>query len=170
MEDRYAHLSYSQHGELAAEFETFLHRMQTDDVICALSGGGFFLGTITGEPEWTASADDRSNLRRAVEWWDLEVAYADLPEELRGRLSSPHDLADLTSALDLLHGLPEAVASGAEQARDVLDGEAGPQAAVSADAAVAQISASPGRSWPPSCWSARTGCKKYAISSRTGVS
>ncbi|MCJ1680772.1 AAA family ATPase [Streptomyces sp. APSN-46.1] len=132
VEDRYAHLSYNKRGELAAEFDLFLNRMHTDDLVCATSGGTFFLGRITSGPEWVPSLDDRSNLRRAVEWSGMEIAFEELPEELRGRLSSQHDVVDLTGAIDLLRelsgarrtpGVPEdesaliPLAAGAETAR-----------------------------------------------------
>ncbi|MFJ7202394.1 AAA family ATPase [Streptomyces sp. NPDC098789] len=108
VEDRYAHLSYNKRGELAAEFDLFLNRMHEDDLVCATGGGRFFLGRITGGPQWRSGPDDRGDLRRAVEWSELELAYEELPEELRGRLSSQHDVVDLTGAVDLLRELSEA--------------------------------------------------------------
>ncbi|MFJ9678876.1 AAA family ATPase [Streptomyces sp. NPDC101194] len=105
VEDRYAHLSYNKRGELAAEFDLFLNRMHEDDLVCATSGGRLFLGRVTGGPEWVSSPDEHSCLRRAVEWSGLEIAHEELPEELRGRLQSQHDVVDLTGAIDLVREL-----------------------------------------------------------------
>lgn len=105
VEDRYAHLSYNKRGELAAELDLFLNRMHEDDLVCATSAGRLFLGRVTGGPDWVSSPDERAGLRRAVEWSGLEFAHEELPEELRGRLQSQHDVVDLTGAIGLIQEL-----------------------------------------------------------------
>ncbi|WP_436738928.1 AAA family ATPase [Streptomyces sp. BBFR102] len=121
VEDRYAYLSYNKRGELAAEFDLFLNRMREDDLVCATNGGFLFLGRVAGDPEWTSAPDQHAVLRRAVEWSDLAVAHEELPQELRGRLQSQHDVVDLTGSISLvreLTGTGRAAAAGREVPED----------------------------------------------------
>ncbi len=105
IDDRYGHLSYNQRTELADQFAVFLDRVNPGDLIAAFSAGRLHLGTVTGSVEFTATPDGRSNLRRTVDWSGLDIEHADLPEELQAKLTSQHDLVDLTQLLDVLEEL-----------------------------------------------------------------
>ncbi|MGV9567133.1 AAA family ATPase [Streptomyces sp. NPDC003480] len=105
VDDRYGHLSYNQRTELADQFAVFLDRVHPGDVVATFSAGRLHLGTVTGPAEFAATPDGRSNLRRTVNWSALKVDHADLPEELQAKLTSQHDLVDLTQLLDVLEEL-----------------------------------------------------------------
>lgn len=99
VEDDYAHVSYNARNEKTVEFDTFLNRIQIDDLVVTTSKGDVFIGTITSEPTYVKSKDDRSNLRRQVEWFnpDTPIDFSDLPSALKARLASQHSVVDLTT-------------------------------------------------------------------------
>ncbi|MCZ4100808.1 AAA family ATPase [Streptomyces sp. H39-C1] len=102
VDDRYSHLSYNQRTELAEQLFTFLDRVHPNDLVVTVSGGRLHFGTVSGPAQFTASSDGRSNLRRAVKWVELDIDQTDLPEELQAKLTSQHDVVDLTQLLDVL--------------------------------------------------------------------
>ncbi|MEU8513990.1 DUF4357 domain-containing protein [Kitasatospora sp. NPDC048722] len=104
-EDYESTATYSQKQDLVEELHAFLSRIKPGDTVCTISGGQLYVGEVTGPAEQTASDDDRSNLRRPVEWQSEGYPYSDLPEELQQRLSVQHDVVDLTSVQALIKGL-----------------------------------------------------------------
>ncbi|TLS47427.1 AAA family ATPase [Streptomyces montanus] len=104
VEEGYRHLPTSQREELTATFQTFLNRMHPGDLVCTLNEGAFYLGTITGPAEY-GNDGTPPLLQRDVDWMDVAIAQADLPEEVQGRLASQHDIVDMTSLMDVLTGL-----------------------------------------------------------------
>ncbi|CAG7641729.1 AAA domain-containing protein [Rhodococcus opacus] len=109
VEEDYQHASYAARQEKLDEFYAFLSRMRPGDLIATVSQGQMYLGTITGDPEYVASADKRSNLRRTVHWegHDKGIDYADLPTEVSARLNAQREVLDLTQYLDKLVALTE---------------------------------------------------------------
>jgi 5-methylcytosine-specific restriction protein B len=105
VDDRYGHLSYNQRTELADQFAVFLDRVHPGDLAATFSAGRLHLGSVTGPAEFTATPDGRSNLRRTVNWSAIEVDHSDLPEELQAKLTSQHDMVDLTQLLNVLEEL-----------------------------------------------------------------
>ncbi|MFG2846802.1 DUF4357 domain-containing protein [Kitasatospora sp. NPDC048296] len=104
-EDYESTATYSQKQDLVEELHAFLSRIKPGDTVCTISGGLVYVGEVTGPVEQTVSDDDRSNLRRPVEWQNEGYPYSDLPEELQQKLSVQHDVVDLTSVQALLKGL-----------------------------------------------------------------
>ena len=44
VEDDYSHVSYNARNEKVVEFDTFLNRMQVNDIVATTSGGAFYVG------------------------------------------------------------------------------------------------------------------------------
>jgi 5-methylcytosine-specific restriction protein B len=103
----YEHASYNARREKLDEFHVFLARMQVGDLVLTTSGGNIFVGEVVGDATYVESKDGRSNLRREARWLnpDEPVDFADLPDPLPARLSSQHDVVDLTSELPLIEAL-----------------------------------------------------------------
>ncbi|OIJ62560.1 McrB family protein, partial [Streptomyces mangrovisoli] len=112
VDDRYGHLSYNQRTELADQLAVFVDRVHPGDLIATFSAGRLRLGTVTGPAEFTTAPDGRSNLRRTVDWSAVEADHSDLPEELQAKLSSQHDVVDLTQLLDVLTELLDQSSEG----------------------------------------------------------
>ena len=107
----YSSVSYNQRNEKIAEFDAFLNRMQIDDIVVTTSNeGALHIGRIVGNATYTKSQDNRSNLRRAVEWSNLQgpIDFADLPDALTARLSSQHTVVDLSNEIGSLEKLRSA--------------------------------------------------------------
>ncbi|MGW4102851.1 DUF4357 domain-containing protein [Streptomyces sp. NPDC004976] len=104
-EDYASTATYNQKMQLVEDIHAFLSRMRPGDTMCTISGGRFHVGEIAGPAEQVDSEDGRSNLRRPVDWADQGHPYDGLPEELQQRLSSQHDVVDLTMVKDLIDGL-----------------------------------------------------------------
>ncbi|MGV1009044.1 MAG: AAA family ATPase [Dermatophilaceae bacterium] len=107
VEEDYSHVSYNARREKVIEFDTFLNRMQVDDLAVTTSEGNIYVGRITGVAEYVPSQDNRSNLRRAVEWVKATapVGFTELTGSLKAMLSSQHSLVDLTSELATLDAM-----------------------------------------------------------------
>lgn len=107
VEEDYSHVSYNARREKVTEFDTFLNRMQVDDLAVTTSEGNIYAGRITGVAEYVPSQDHRSNLRRTVEWVNATapVGFAELTGSLKAMLSSQHSLVDLTSELATLDAM-----------------------------------------------------------------
>jgi 5-methylcytosine-specific restriction enzyme B len=103
----YSHKSYAARKEKLQEFHAFLSRMHDGDLVATTSGGTVHIGMLAGPPVFVESADQRSNLRRTVQWRPREAAveYAALPAPLPAKLSSQADVVDLTDELPLLEEL-----------------------------------------------------------------
>ncbi|TBT95917.1 AAA family ATPase [Propioniciclava tarda] len=120
VEEDYSQTSYAAKAAKLDEFHAFLSRIQVDDVIATTSQGKLYLGTVTGPAEYVNSADDLSNLRRAVAWAPDGFDYAELPSEVKARLQIQYDVVEMTQQLDLLGKLLAA------QATEVEDDEPAP--------------------------------------------
>ena len=85
----------------AEEYDRFLRRMSTGDLVVTTSEGRVFVGVVSGAPQWVDDSTLPAKLRRSVEWrTDPDgVAFADLPEPLPDRLKTPEDVADMTPDL-----------------------------------------------------------------------
>lgn len=120
VEAGYTHLDYAQRLQLTQADQAFILRMAPDDFVLTVSGDEAWLGSISGDPHWSAA--DGSRLRRTVDWVPEAVARTDLPEPVPGMLDKQGDVVDLTTALDALVGL----ASRLTDATDGPDGTEDP--------------------------------------------
>lgn len=104
VESDYSHVSYNARTDKLNEFHAFLSRMQTGDYVLTTSEGRIYVGVVTGEPVYEATADGRSNLRRTVAWRNTDdpVDFSQLPDPLPARLSIQHDVVDLTQELRVI--------------------------------------------------------------------
>ncbi|MFI7020216.1 DUF4357 domain-containing protein [Streptomyces sp. NPDC050164] len=104
-EDYASTATYNQKMQLVEDIHAFLSRMRPGDTMCTISGGRLHVGEISGPAQQVDSEDERSNLRRPVDWAAQGHPYDELPEELQQRLSAQHDVVDLTVVKDLIDGL-----------------------------------------------------------------
>lgn len=118
VEEDYAQKSYNTRNEKVTELDLFVNRIQVGDLVIANDGGNFYIGDITGEVASVQSSDDRSNLRRTVQWRNpaRPVDLTDLPAGLKPKLSSQHTVVDLTSELAALAALVAPDAAEAKKA------------------------------------------------------
>ncbi|MER0241729.1 DUF4357 domain-containing protein [Streptomyces sp. HSW2009] len=105
LEDYESTATYSQKQDLVEGLHAFLSRMKPGDTVCTISDGRLYIGEITGEALQQESEDQRSNLSRPVTWQETGFPYEELPEELQQKLSSQHDVVDLTSVQSVIEGL-----------------------------------------------------------------
>lgn len=103
----YRSSGYAARQEKFDEFYTFLKRMHPDDVIVTISQGMVHFGTVAGPAEFTSSSDGRSNLRRAVKWFDRPCPWSDIPSDVAARLSAQGEVLDLSQYLEELVALAE---------------------------------------------------------------
>ncbi len=75
VEEDYAQKSYTTRTEKVAEIDTFVNRVRVGDLVATNSGPDLFVGTITSEPVTLKSSDDRSNVRRTVQWHNIDAAH-----------------------------------------------------------------------------------------------
>jgi 5-methylcytosine-specific restriction enzyme B len=89
------------------EIDSFVHVMSGGDVVITTSDKQLWLGDVTGDWTWRHSEGERTNLRRTVEWRNVDtpIALIDLPQTLQARLASSGPLIDLTSELDVIDDL-----------------------------------------------------------------
>jgi 5-methylcytosine-specific restriction protein B len=107
VKEAYDFKTYAQLDRLVREFNAFLRQMQAADYLATVDGGRVFIGEITGEPDFTASPDDRSNLRRTVRWLnrDAPADYSELDAQFVSKLSDQSHVVNLTDVLDLVETL-----------------------------------------------------------------
>lgn len=98
IEDDYQHKSYAVREGKLEEFDAFCNRMRVGDHVLTTSQGKAYVGHITGDANYVASPDQRSNLRRTVEWLNPTgaVPFARLPQPLPAKLHSQSDVVELT--------------------------------------------------------------------------
>ncbi|MGH3620395.1 MAG: AAA family ATPase, partial [Sciscionella sp.] len=103
----YQHKSYAVREAKLAEFDAFCNRMRPDDLVLTTTQGKAYLGRITGDAEYVRSSDQRSNLRRTVEWLNetRPVAFAKLPDPLPAKLHSQSDVVELTEDIATIETL-----------------------------------------------------------------
>jgi 5-methylcytosine-specific restriction protein B len=122
--DDYDHLKHQELTSKVDEILAFVTKMSSGDVILTTSDQRIFVGDVTGDWSWQASEGGRSNLRRPVEWRNVDqpIDFADLPTPLPAKLSSGASIVDLTAEVDLIDDLtaaPEDVPDGESPAEPV---------------------------------------------------
>ena len=107
VETGYQHKSYAYRAQRLEEFDRFLRRMRTSDLVLTPLHGGVFLGEITGPAYFAESAATHSNLRRNVRWLnpDNPVDGNQLRAPVPALLQSQAYIVDLTEAYDQLAAL-----------------------------------------------------------------
>ncbi|GAA4401890.1 AAA family ATPase [Fodinibacter luteus] len=107
VEEDYAQKSYTTRTDKVTEIDTFVNRLRVGDLVATNSGPNLYVGTVTSEPTSLKSPDDRSNVRRTVQWHnaDAPIDYAAIPKTVSAKLSSQHTIIDLTSDLSALRSL-----------------------------------------------------------------
>ncbi|WP_301124597.1 DUF4357 domain-containing protein [Streptomyces cacaoi] len=114
--------SYNQKQGLVDELHAFLSQMRVGDTVATSDDDRrLYLGRITGAAVQTASPGGLSNLRRTVAWLPKSYTYEELPDEVQLKLSTQHDVVDLTGLLETLDGLtgrPEDADSPAAEETD----------------------------------------------------
>jgi 5-methylcytosine-specific restriction protein B len=107
VETGYQHKSYAYRAQRLEEFDRFLRRMGTGDLVLTPLHGGVFLGEITGPAYFAESAAPHSNLRRNVRWLtpDNPVDGNQLRAPVPALLQSQAYIVDLTEAYDQLAAL-----------------------------------------------------------------
>lgn len=102
VEEGYSSLGYSQREAKVEEVKSFVRRMKPGNLVLATSGSDVFVGRITGDARQVDSSGLRSNLRRSVEWVNVDnpIDAADLSDRLEGRLRSGADVVELTDVYD----------------------------------------------------------------------
>lgn len=107
VEEDYQHKSYAARETKIAEFDAFVNRMRPGDYVITPTGGRTYLGRVTSDATYTQSADQRSNLRREIEWFNpsLPVPFANLPDPLPAKLGGQADVVDLTEDLAAIEKL-----------------------------------------------------------------
>lgn len=107
VDEDYQSSGYAARQEKFDEFYAFLKRMHPGDLIVTISEGMVHFGTVTGAADYAPSTDGRSNLRRAVDWFDYTCPLADIADEVAARLGAQGEVLDLSQHLDALLALAE---------------------------------------------------------------
>ena len=107
VEEDYGHKSYAVREAKAAEFDAFVNKMRPGDHVLTTSQGKAYLGRVTGAAAYVPSEDNRSNLRRSVEWRNPTnaVPFARLPQPLPAKLHSQSDVVELTEDIAAVEAL-----------------------------------------------------------------
>jgi 5-methylcytosine-specific restriction enzyme B len=107
VEEDYQHRSYSAREAKVSEFDAFCNRMRPGDYVLTTSQGKAYVGRITGDAVYVPSGDQRSNLRRTVEWLNPTgaVPFAHLPQPLPAKLHSQSDVVELTEDVAAIESL-----------------------------------------------------------------
>lgn len=105
VEAGYHNLDYSRRATLALDFYAFMRQMAEGHIIVTLDGDHFFVGVITGPPEYDPGRPD-TELRRSVTWQDPRpLTVVSSSEELSGELNAQGTVVDVTSAYEYVSGL-----------------------------------------------------------------
>ncbi|MDQ2707098.1 MAG: AAA family ATPase [Actinomycetota bacterium] len=125
VDEDYQHKSYAVREAKFAEFDSFCNRMRPRDHVLTTTQGKVYIGRITGDVEYTASTDKRSNLRRAVEWLNptRPVPFAQLPLPLPAKLHSQSDVVELTDDIGAVEQLLADLGVGVEDPAPVVQRE-----------------------------------------------
>jgi 5-methylcytosine-specific restriction protein B len=112
----YDHLKHQELTNKVDEILAFTGRVKPGDVVMATSDQHVYLGDVTGDWTWQSSEGGRSNLRRSVEWRNVDtpIDFADLPAPLPAKLSSGSMVVDLTADLDVIESLTADLIAGVE--------------------------------------------------------
>jgi 5-methylcytosine-specific restriction enzyme B len=103
----YQHKSYAYRGQRLEEFDRFLRRMRTGDLVLTPMHGGVYIGEVVGPAHFAESAAPHSNLRRSVRWFNPAepVDGSQLRAPVPALLQSQAYIVDLTEAYDQLAAL-----------------------------------------------------------------
>lgn len=107
VDEDYTSSGYAARQEKLDEFYLFFTRMHPGDLVVTVSQGMVHFGTITGAAEYTPSTDGRSNLRRAVDWFEHTCPWSEIPDDIATRLSGQGEVLDISQHLDALLALAE---------------------------------------------------------------
>jgi 5-methylcytosine-specific restriction protein B len=107
VDEDYQSSGYAARQEKLDEFNAFLNRMRPGDLIVTISQGVVHFGAVTGSAEYVPSTDGRSNLRRAVDWFDHTCPWSEIPDDIAARLSAQGEVLDVSQHLDVLLALAE---------------------------------------------------------------
>lgn len=115
----YDHLKHQELTAKVDEILAFTTRVAPGDVVMATTEAHVYLGDITGDWTWQTSEGGRTNLRRPVEWRNIDtpIDFADLPAPLPAKLSSGRTVVDLTADIETIEALtipPMAAGDGLE--------------------------------------------------------
>jgi 5-methylcytosine-specific restriction protein B len=107
VETGYQHKSYAYRGQRLEEFDRFLRRMHTGDLVLTPMHGGVYIGEVVGPANFVESAAAHSNLRRDVRWFNATepVDGSELHAPVPALLQSQAYVVDLTEAYDQLSSL-----------------------------------------------------------------
>ena len=107
VEEDYQYGSYAVREAKVAEFDAFCNRMRPGDYVLTTSQSKAYLGRVTGEVSYVHSSDQRSNLRRTVDWLNATnpVPFEKLPVPLPAKLHSQSDVVELTEDLAVIESL-----------------------------------------------------------------
>ncbi|MGB7795116.1 MAG: AAA family ATPase [Pseudonocardiaceae bacterium] len=107
VEQDYQHKSYAVREAKLAEFDAFCNRMRPGDYMLTTSRGQTFVGRITSDATYVRSSDQRSNLRRTVDWLNSTrpVPFGNLPQPLPAKLHSQSDVVELTENITAIESL-----------------------------------------------------------------
>ena len=103
----YDHLKHQELTAKVDEIVAFTTRVRPGDVVMATSDHRVYIGDVTGDWIWHDSEGGRSNLRRPVDWRNIDtpIDFADLPAPLPAKLSSGSTVVDLTADIDIIESL-----------------------------------------------------------------
>jgi 5-methylcytosine-specific restriction enzyme B len=106
VDTRYEHKSYAYRAQRLEEFDRFLRRMRTGNLVLTTMGGEVFLGRLTGAAYFAESAEGLSDLRRDVAWFVSQrpIGAAQLEPPVPALLQSQAYVVDLTEAYQQLAG------------------------------------------------------------------
>ena len=112
VDEGYQHKSYAYREQRLAEFDRFLRRMRPGDLVLTTTQGDVFIGEVTGPPLFTDSEQALSNLRRSVQWHNVDkpVPADRLTPPVPALLQDQAHVVDLTEAYDQLSALTAPVA------------------------------------------------------------
>lgn len=107
IESGYEHKSYAYRSQRLEEFDRFLRKAHPGDLVLATQQGKVYLGEFTGAAYFTSSDLGLSNLRRKVEWRNVEepLDAGLLPAPVPALLQSQSYVVELTEAYPQLAGL-----------------------------------------------------------------
>jgi len=105
----YDHLKHQELKSKVDEILAFVTKMAPGDVVLTTGDERIYIGDVTGEWTWQQSEGGRSNLRRAVDWRNVDapIDFADLPAPLPAKLASGATVVDLTAEIELIDALAD---------------------------------------------------------------
>lgn len=90
-------LSTRQRSIHVGVLDRFLNQMRPGDLITTVDGANLYIGTVTGEPTWTDSANGLATHRRTVRWINADRPFTrdQLSASTRDRLSGQMTVSSL---------------------------------------------------------------------------